>query len=442
MNNYKMSSAELATAASVLRDELVSVSTFVLAGGRGERLYPLTKDRAKPAVVFGGIYRIIDFTLSNCVNSGIRRINVLTQYKSFSLARHIKLGWNILPSELTEFIEVIPAQQRYGESWYRGTADAIYQNIYTIERERPARVLILGGDHVYRMDYLRMLQSHVEAGADMTIGAFKVPKEESKHFGVLEVDSAGSVKSFVEKPLQEPPFGEHPDSVLASMGFYLFETNVLLEELFDAQKAEGKYDFGRDILPKMVKSRKINAFVTPQEDGGWKPYWRDIGTLDAYYRANMDLVSVEPQFNLYDEDWPIRTHQRQFPPAKTVHFYESEGSRRGEAFQSLISSGCIISGGSVLRTILSPRVRIHSYATVEDSILMDGVVIGERVQIRKAIIDKEVEFLPGTRIGYDLEEDRKRFHVTEEGVVVIPKGRVIGPDQDEPKWGGFLDNSG
>jgi glucose-1-phosphate adenylyltransferase len=394
-------------------DVLRKLSTFVMAGGKGERLYPLTRDRAKPAVPFGGVYRIIDFTLSNCINSGIGKIHILTQYKSISLARHLKMGWNIFHSELGEYIEVLPAQQRYGAHWYRGTADAIYQNIYTIEREDPNYVLILAGDHIYKMDYAKMLRAHVDRGAEVTVGVVDLPKEEGRHFGVLELDA---------------------QEICASMGIYVFSLNTLYEELIPDADKESDHDFGKNILPQMLGRRKLLAYHFVDENQKEVSYWRDIGTLGAYYEANMDLVKVSPEFNLYDQRWPIRTYQPQLPPVKMVFADPGEEARRGEALDSIISTGCVISGGQVTRSVLSPEVRVNSYASVEDSVLMDGATIGRRAKVRNAIIDKYVEILPDTTIGYDLEEDRKRFHVTADGIVVIPKGRIISPDKDVPKW--------
>jgi len=414
--------------------QLERLFTFVLAGGRGERLYPLTQDRAKPAVVFGGIYRIIDFTLSNCVNSGIRRVYVLTQYKSISLARHIKLGWNIFPSELEEFMEVVPAQQRYGEGWYRGTADAIYQNIYSIERENRDFVLILSGDHIYKMDYTRMLRSHLVRDSEVTVGVAVMPVETSSQFGVLQVDEAGRVLDFREKPDLPVPIPGRPESIYASMGIYIFNKETLFEELIPAVSEEDRVDFGRDIIPRMLGRRRIWAYEFEDENRRTPPYWRDIGTLDAFYEANMDLVSVDPQFNLYDAHWPVRTLPRQFPPAKTVFADVGDGARRGEVLDTLVSNGAIVSGARVERSILSPLVRVNSYARVEDSVLMDGVHVGRRSRIRRAIIDKWVRILPETVIGYDPEADRKRFTVTESGVVVIPSLRQVGPREDTPLW--------
>lgn len=412
---------------------LKGLSTFVMAGGKGERLYPLTKDRAKPAVPFGGIYRIIDFTLSNCINSGLRRINVLTQYKSFSLANHLKNGWNIFSSDLYEYLNVIPAQQRVGEYWYRGTADAIYQNIYTIEHENAEHILILAGDHVYKMDYSKMLIYHLEKRADVTIGAVEMPAELGPQLGVLEVDEAGRVVGFEEKPESPKTIPGKPGQIHASMGIYIFTRKALYEELIPEAERESEHDFGKNVLPQLVGRRRVFAYGFVDENRGAVPYWRDIGTLDAYYEANMDLVAVSPLFNLYDKRWPLRTYQPQFPPVKMVFADEGKGARRGEALDSMISSGCIISGGRVVRSVLSSQVRVNSYSLVEDSVLMEAVVVGRYARIRRAIIDKFVEILPGTTIGYDLEEDRKRFTVTESGVVVIPKGRLIGPDKDVPR---------
>jgi glucose-1-phosphate adenylyltransferase len=413
---------------------LKKLSTFVMAGGKGERLHPLTRDRAKPAVPFGGVYRIIDFTLSNCINSGIGRIHILTQYKSISLARHLQLGWNIFHSELGGYIDMLPAQQRYGAHWYRGTADAIYQNIYTIEREEPDYVLILAGDHVYKMNYASMLRAHIDRQADVTVGVVDLPKEQSRHFGVLELDGQDRILGFEEKPVRPKTLPDRPDSVCASMGIYIFSVHTLYDELIPDADSESEHDFGKNILPQMLGRRRLLAYHFVDENRKAVPYWRDIGTLDAYYEANMDLVSVDPQFNLYDQRWPIRTYQPQLPPVKMVFADPGEGARRGEALDSMLSIGCVISGGGVLRSVLSPQVRINSYAAVEDSVLMDGVNIGRRARIRKAIIDKYVDILPDTTIGYDPEEDRKRFHVTDSGIVVIPKGRMISPDEDRPRW--------
>ncbi len=403
------------------------VITFIMAGGRGERLFPLTKDRTKPAVPFGGIYRIIDFTLSNCINSGLRRIYVLTQYKSASLQRHIRLGWNILSSELDEFIEVLPAQQRVRDSWYLGTADAIYQNLYAAEDHEPDEVLILAGDHVYKMNYYSMIDFHREVNADLTVGVVEIDKEHSQHFGVLEVDSVGRVKGFQEKPQDPKTIPHKPDKIYASMGIYVFKYPVVYQELREnAEKNNTSHDFGKDIIPQILKKGlKVAAYNFIDENKKEAFYWRDIGTLDAYYEANMDLIQVDPTFNLYDKQWPIRTYQEQFPPLKTVFAGEEVTGRIGLVLDSVVSGGCIISGGRVQRSILSPNVRINSYSQVYDSILMEGVNVGRYAKIKRAIIDKDVSIPQGMVIGYDPHEDKKRFHVTESGIVVVAKGTEI-----------------
>jgi len=397
----------------------MKVLAMVLAGGRGERLYPLTRDRAKPAVPFGAIYRIIDFTLSNCVNSEIRRIYALTQYKSTSLHRHIQFGWSILSASLGEFIEAIPAQQRIDEHWYQGTADAIFQNIYTIQQERPELILILSGDHIYKMDYRKMIDFHVEKKADLTVGAIRMERQLFREFGVIQVDEHWEVIGFEEKPDEPRTIPGDPEGILASMGVYIFPTEILVRRLIEDARSDSTHDFGRDIIPAMIKKDRIFAFDFRKGDRGGTGYWRDVGTVEAYFEANMDLISVTPQLNLYDPQWPIFTYQSPYPPAKTV--LEEEG-RMGTAINSIISNGCIISGGSVKRSILSPRVAVHSYAEVEDSILLEGVDIGRHAKVRRAIIDKDVQIPSEMRIGYDLDEDAKRFTVTGSGIVVVPRG--------------------
>jgi len=403
------------------------VLTFIMAGGKGERLYPLTKDRTKPAVPFGGIYRIIDFTLSNCINSGLRRIYVLTQYKSASLQQHIRLGWNFLPSELEQFIELLPAQQRIGESWYQGTADAIYQNIYTLEMERAEVALILAGDHIYKMNYTTMIDFHRQSGVDLTVGVVETERERSIHLGVVEVDATGRVKSFTEKPKTPKTIPGSREKIYASMGIYVFKSKILEEELLeDAKKKKSSHDFGKDIIPQMIKKgMRVAAYNFVGEDKLNTQYWRDIGTIDAYYEANMDLVQVEPVCNLYDFDWPVRTLQGQFPPAKTVFSGDEIAGRVGLALDSIVCGGCIISGGRVQRSILSANVRINSYSQVHESILMEGVNVGRYAKIKRAIIDKDVNIPQGTVIGYDPKEDKKRFFVSESGVVVVEKGTEI-----------------
>ncbi len=403
------------------------VLTVILAGGRGTRLEPLTRDRAKPAVPFGGLYRIIDFTLSNCINSGLRQILVATQFKSRSLDRHIRAGWGFLNRELGEFIEVLPPQQRIDETWYKGTADAVYQNIYSIEREDAEYTLILAGDHIYKMNYRPMIEAHIQRKADVTIACIPVPLSEVRHFGIMQVADNDRVVTFVEKPPSAEPMPGDPQHALASMGIYVFNTRLMFELLCeDAARPDSQHDFGRDIIPQMIEAgQRVFAYRFRDENRKEVPYWRDVGTLDAYYQANMDLIAVDPILNLYDMSWPIRTYQPQLPPPKFV--FNGVGpagqARRGEALDSIVCSGCIVSGGHVRHSILSPRVRINSYAMVEDSILLDGVDVGRYSRIRRAIIDKDVKIPPYTVIGYDLEFDRRRgFTVTAGGVVVVPKG--------------------
>ncbi len=399
------------------------VLTLILAGGKGTRLEPLTRDRAKPAVPFGGLYRIIDFTLSNCINSGLRRVLVLTQYKARSLDRHLAAGWGFLSRQLGEYIEVLPPQQRIDENWYKGTADAIYQNIYTIEKYNPRYVVVLAGDHIYKMDYGAMIRSHVERGADMTVGCILVPRAEGTRFGVMDVDAEDHVCGFLEKPADPPGLPNDPEHCLASMGIYVFTAAPMYELLCqDATHLDSRHDFGTDIIPPILGSHKLFAYRFQDQNRKAVPYWRDVGTLDAYYQANMDLIALEPVLNLYDKEWPIRTHQPQLPPPKFVH---NDYDRRGEALDSLVCQGCIVSGARVLRSIFSTNVRVNSYSQVEDSILFDGVDVGRHCRIRRAIVDKEVKIPQNTTIGYDLEEDRRRgFTVTEQGVVVIAKAEL------------------
>jgi glucose-1-phosphate adenylyltransferase len=403
------------------------VLTFIMAGGKGERLWPLTKDRTKPAVPFGGIYRIIDFSLSNCINSGLRRVYILTQYKSASLHRHIRLGWNILASELGEYIELLPAQQRVGETWYLGTADAIFQNVYALEMDKPDEVLILSGDHIYRMNYYSMIDFHRDTEADLTVGVVEVPKENSRSLGVVQVDGDCLVTGFEEKPALPKTIPGKPDTIYASMGIYVFDSKILLQELQDdSRRKDSSHDFGKDIIPRMIrKGMRISAYNFLDKRSGCPAYWRDIGTISAYYEANLDLVQVDPVFNLYDREWPLRTYQEQCPPAKTVFAGEEITGRVGLVLDSLVSGGCIVSGGRVQRSVLAPQVRVNSYSQISDSILMEGVNVGRYAKIKNAIIDKDVNIPQGMVIGYDAQEDRKRFFVTDNGIVVVAKGTEI-----------------
>ncbi len=398
------------------------VLAVILAGGKGSRLEPLTRDRAKPAVPFGGAYRIIDFTLSNCLNSGLRKMLVLTQYKAMSLDRHISLGWRgYLCRELGEFIDVVPPQQRIDEHWYQGTADAVYQNIYVIEKERPRYVVILAGDHIYKMDYSKLVQAHVEKRADLTVGALRVSRGAASQFGVMQIDTDQRVVGFEEKPADPRPVPGEPDYCLASMGIYVFDARFLFEQLcLDATRRDSTHDFGRDLIPSLIDSCRVFAYPFLDENRKREAYWRDVGTLDAYYAANMDLVSVEPELNMYDHEWPIRTYQPNYPPPKFV--FAEKGGRCGQALDSIVCLGSIISGGHAERSIVGPDVRINSYARVEDSILFDHVNVGRYAKIRRAIIDKGVHIPPGAEVGYDPDLDRARgFVVTESGVTVIAK---------------------
>lgn len=397
------------------------VLTFIMAGGKGERLFPLTRDRAKPAVPFGGIYRIIDFPLSNCINSGARKIHILSQYKSMSLDRHLRMGWNILNSELDEYIDIIPAQQRIGEKWYQGTADSIYQNMHAIRMRDEECILILAGDHIYKMDYSKLIAYHKEKKADLTVGAVMMPKETAHEFGVIEVDAQNEITGFKEKPKSgAKTIPDKPDSIYASMGIYVFNRDVLTKVLEEDAKKESAHDFGKNVIPLMISNYKIFAYNF-LDDENEPAYWRDIGTIDAYYEANMDLINITPEFNLYDTQWPVRTYQEQFPPVKTVFTGQEEIGRIGLAINSLISNGCIISGGKVQRSILSPNVRINSYCDVEESILMEGVEVGRHAKIRRAIIDKDVKIPANAEIGYNPERDKKNFYLSEKGIVIVAK---------------------
>lgn len=406
------------------------IFTMILAGGKGERLYPLTDQRAKPAVPFGGKYRIIDFTLSNCLNSGLRKVAVLIQYKSHSLDRHIRAGWNILSGEMGEYIAAVPPQQRISEDWYRGTADAVYQNLFLLEGEQPELLLILAGDHIYKMNYMEMFRWLIAKSADAVVGAIDIPIQDANRFGVMGVDEDFRIVNFEEKPANPTPIPNDPAHAFVSMGIYLFRSKVVREHLI-ADAGEGTaHDFGKNIIPQMIKDRRVYAFKFQDANRKAVQYWRDIGTLDAYWEANMDLVAVDPLFNLYDSNWPIRTYQGQFPPAKFVFAQDYQGGRMGVALDSIVCGGCIVSGGRVQNSVLSPNVRVQDHADVRESIVMENVVIGEHSRIRRAIIDKDVAIPPKTEIGYDREADAQRFTMTESGLVVISKGMKLHASLD------------
>lgn len=394
---------------------------ILLAGGAGERLYPLTRNTAKPAVSFGGMYRIIDFTLSNCINSDLRRVFVLAQYKALDLIRHIRAGWSILSPEMNEFIEVITPMKRIHDGWYLGTADAVYQNVESVLAEAPEHTLILSGDHIYKMDYTEMIDWHERYGADVTIATIQVDPSEAARFGVAQIDESYHVCGFEEKPKHGNPTRSvfNPEMVSASMGIYIFRTEALLDALReDAELEDTCHDFGIDILPRMVARGQVVAYDFRDLNAKSVRYWRDVGTLDAYYEANMDLVSVSPEFNLYDNKWPLRTNMVQQPPAKFV--FAQEGRRMGVAIDSIVSPGCIISGGRVIRSVLSPGVRVHSYSDVENSILLENVEVGRYSRVRNAIIDTGVKLPEGTEVGIDEAADRARgYTISENGIRVV-----------------------
>jgi glucose-1-phosphate adenylyltransferase len=406
-----------------------NVLTMILAGGMGERLYPLTRDRAKPAVPFGGRYRIIDFVINNFINSGFFKIKVLTQFKSTSLIEHITRTWRLVP-EIGQYVDVVPAQMRKGPFWFRGTADAVFQNLELIFDESPDLVCVFGGDHIYKMDVNQMLQEHLTNEADLTLATIPVPLSEAHHFGIVEIDDDFRVTGFVEKPKDgAKTIPGRPDMVLASMGNYIFDASVMIDVLQRNALRDSAHDFGKEIIPGMYPKTKVFAYDfaknhVPGEEGHNRGYWRDVGTVDAYFEASMDLVSVSPAFNLYNPLWPIVSAPMNLPPAKFV-FADSKSQRIGIATDSLVSDGVIISGGTINRCVLHPRVRIHSYSDVDESILMDGVEVGRHSRIRRAIIDKGVKIPAGTTIGYDLEADRQRYTVSDTGVVVVPKGAEI-----------------
>ena len=390
---------------------------LILAGGRGSRLQQLTQWRAKPAVPFGGKLRIIDFPLSNCVNSGIRRVGILTQYKAHSLIRHVQRGWGFMRGELGEFIELLPAQQRKETSWYLGTADAVYQNIDIIRMHQPEFVLILAGDHVYKMDYGTMLAAHIESDADITVGCIEVPLKQASAFGVMSVDRDNRITRFDEKPANPRPVSEGADEALASMGIYVFRTEVLIEELLsDEQRAGTSRDFGADIIPANIERRRVTAFPFRDPENNQRGYWRDVGTIDAYWEANQELIGVSPELNLYDRDWPIWTYQEQAPPCKFV--FDDEG-RRGMAVDSMVAGGSIISGANVRHSLLFSNVHVHSFCDIQDSVILPDVEIGRRSVVRRAVVDRGCYIPPGTCIGVDPVEDARRFYVSEEQVVLV-----------------------
>jgi glucose-1-phosphate adenylyltransferase len=401
----------------------MKVLTLILAGGRGERLYPLTRDRAKPAVPFGGIYRIIDFTLTNCLHSGIKQILILTQYRSFSLEKHVQLGWNILCTKLGEFLHVVSAQQRVDELWYQGTADAVYQNLYILQQIRPELTLILSGDHLYKMDYRPMLQFHMDHGADLTVATLPQPKELSRQLGVIEMDRENRVVSFQEKPLEPRCMPDDPTRILASMGIYVFETRKMVRRLVEDAKSDSQHDFGRDIIPRMVESGdKVYSYVFRDPRTLEPMYWRDVGTVGSFWQAHMDLLGEKPAFHLHDPEWPILTHEIWAPPARIMPL---RNGGRGEIFDSMVSNGCVVEGSSVVRSVLSPNVSVEAGAEVTDSVLMEGVRVGRGARLRKVIVDKRSVIPSGRSIGYDLEEDRRLFTVCEDGVVVIPADSIL-----------------
>jgi glucose-1-phosphate adenylyltransferase len=397
--------------------------TMIMAGGRGERLYPLTRDVAKPTVVFGGSYKIIDFTLSNCFNSGIRQIYLLTQYSNLTMNRHLRLGWDSLfRVELDEFLEALPPQHRSSEDWYHGTADSLYQNIPVLERHKPKYVIVLSGDHVYKMDYSKMLEYHIGKGAEMTIAAVEVDSAQARELGVIGINADWRVTEFVEKPQKPPVMPGKPDKSLASMGVYVFETAKLVRELIrDFKHVESQHDFGKDIIPHMVREGD-GVFVYPFHDerAGKPSYWRDIGTLDSYYSTNLDLVDAEPEVDLYEPSWQIRTYFGQHPPARIVDS-TMDPHLQGKVVDSLISSGCVISGGRVEKSVLSPQVRVHTGAHVRESILLDGVDVGRKAVVKRAIVSAGVHIPDGATIGVDHDADKARFIVTQRGVTVVPE---------------------
>ncbi|MGI8738839.1 MAG: glucose-1-phosphate adenylyltransferase [Gammaproteobacteria bacterium] len=399
---------------------------LILAGGRGSRLNQLTLWRAKPAVPFGGKFRIIEFPLSNCINSGIRRIGVLTQYKAHSLILHIQRGWSFLRGEFGEFVEILPAQQRIDTSWYAGTADAVYQNLDIIRAHRPAYTLVLAGDHVYKMDYGPMIAAHVESGANLTVGCIPVPLAMAREFGVMHIDADGYVLKFSEKPPIPEPMPGQPHLALASMGIYVANTEFLIEQLTrDSKDQRSQHDFGHNIIPSMIRNFRVFAYPFRDLETGRQAYWRDVGTVDAFWEANLELIGILPELNLYDEKWPIWTYQQQAPPAKFVF---DDYDRRGMAVNSMVSGGCIISGSLVHHSLPFSNVIVNIHSRVEDSVILPGAIIGERCRINRAVIDESCHIPANTVIGEDRQMDAKRFHVTPKGVVMVVPGMLENTD--------------
>ena len=411
------------------RSSSSDVVAMILAGGEGKRLYPLTRDRAKPAVPFGGRYRVIDFVLSNFVNSGIFKISVLTQYKAGSLMQHLARGWQLAP-QMGHYVAPVPASMNVGPQWFRGSADAVFQNLDVLENEQPTEVCVFGADHIYQMDVCQMLDFHRGTGADATVAVIPVPTAEMNQFGIVDCDTRGRIVGFREKPAVD---ADTSGTRLASMGLYVFKCDALIREVTtDAERTDSTHDFGKDLIPRMVETATVVAYdfstnTIPDMHDGQRGYWRDVGSIDMYWQTSEDLVSISPQLNLYNPRWPTLSSYYPHPPAKFV-FADEEGQRRGDAVDSMVSEGCIISGGHVERSILSPRVRVNSYAHVDQSILFDGVEIGRHAKVQRAIIDKGVVVPPGMIIGFDLAEDRRRFTVSEGGVVVVPKGMDLSAE--------------
>ena len=401
------------------KNSVENTLAIILAGGSGSRLHALTNWDAKPAIPFGGKFRIIDFSLSNCVNSGIRKINILTQYKSHSLNKHIQRAWNIFRPELGEFVELIPAQQRLQCEWYQGTADAIYQNTDIIEELAPEYVLVLAGDHIYKMDYSAMINQHIQQDMDMTVGCVEMPVSDASEFGVMSIDDRNRITAFREKPVQPDPTPHNQNLALVSMGIYVFKADFLYRQLrVDAARTVSSHDFGKDIIPALVGKCKLGAFPFRDRETGKPSYWRDVGTIDAFYETNMELCAVTPALNLYDPTWPIWTCQEQLPPAKFVF---NNSNRRGMAVDSLISGGCIVSGSKVVSSLLFNNVKVHSYSTIENSVVLNNAEVGRHCKIRNAVIDSDCKIPPNSIIGYDMEEDAHRFHISPKGVVLVSR---------------------